>query len=317
MIKYFANNNSLVVLLIPIIVGLHITLDYYFPWFDHLAIGQENLWTIDFYIIDDLLSRGLAFLLICANAILLNFIFNNLSFYDKFIYLPSILYILVLFLFPISLRFGEDLIGHSFFILAFYQLLSMHQNEDARNNVFLGGLFLGSAATFLPIYTAFLLVIWFGLFTIRPFNLREYVLPLVGFIFPFLWVSLINPNFLEGLFSFSSYLGHTEISDFLIYTAYLIVVVLTLLANKKILERRMKSSIRYKRIISITIMALLFALILSTLVLFFYNTYFYFTVPLAILPFILPYAFLDIKHTWLPNTLFYLLVLLNILKFFY
>ena len=317
MIKYFANNNSFVVILIPVFVILHLLLDHYFPSFNMLTVGQENLWNLDFSSIDSMFSKVLAVIFISVNAILLNFVFNSLSFYDKYIYLPSLTYVFLVFLFPISLRFGEDLVGHLFFILSFYQLLSIQQNEDARNNAFLSALFLGAAATFLPIYSAFFLIIWFGLFTIRPFVFREYILPIFGFVFPFLWVALVNPFFLEEMFSFNSYLSHTKVGDFVIYMGYLIVVVMALLANKKILERRMKSSIRYKRIVSVTFVSLLFAASLSTLILIFRETYFYFTVTLVILPFILPYAFLNIKRMWIPNTLFYLLILLNVVKFFY
>src|SRR5690554_5350304 len=112
------------------------------------------------------------------------------------------MYVLMVFLFPISLRFGEDLLAHFFFILSFYQLLSIRQNDDARNNTFLSGLFLGAAATFLPIFASFILIIWLGIFTIRPFVLREYILPVVGMTFPFLWVYLVNPYFINEFFLF-------------------------------------------------------------------------------------------------------------------
>lgn len=317
MIKFFANNNSFVVLLIPVFVIMHMLLDYYFPSFNMATIGQENLWNLDFNSLEPGDSRILAFVFICVNAILLNFVFNTLSFYDKFVYLPSVLYVFMVLLFPISLRFGEDLVGHLFFILSFYHLLSIQQNEDARNNAFLSALFLGAAATFLPIYSAFIFIIWFGLFTIRPFVLREYILPIIGFIFPFLWVILVNPFFLENMFSFNSYLTHTSVGDFVIYIGYLIVVVMALLANKKILERRIKSSIRYKRIISVTFVSLLFAASISTLILIFHDTYFYFTIAIVILSFILPYAFLNVKKMWFAGALFYILIGLNVLKFFY
>ncbi|WP_107039555.1 hypothetical protein [Brumimicrobium mesophilum] len=317
MIKYFANNNSFVVLLIPIFVGLHILLDYYFPSFDMTTIGQENLWKLDFNAIQPLTSRIFVLIFICANAILLNFVFNSLSFYDKYVFLPSILYVLMVFLFPISLKFGEDLIGHLFFILSFYQLLSIQQNEDARSNAFLSALFLGAASTFLPIYSAFIVIIWFGLFTIRPFVFREYVLPVFGFIFPFLWVILINPFFLEEMFTFNSYLSYADVGDYITYVAYLIIIILAILANKLILERRVKSSIRYKRIISVTFVSLLFAAVISSVILIAHDSYFYFTITIAILPFILPYAFLSAKRKWFPHSLFYLLIILNVVKFFY
>jgi hypothetical protein len=317
MIKYFANNQSFIVILIPVFVFLHFLMDYYFPAFNLLAIGQENLWNLDFKSIDPFLSKALAFIFICVNAIILNFVFNTLEFYDKFIYLPSILYVLMVFLFPISLRFGEDLLGHFFFILSFYHLLSIRQNDDARNNTFISGLFLGAAATFLPVYALFLLVIWVGVFTIRPFVFREYLLPLIGLFFPFLWVYLVNPFFLDDFFSFESKLNFSRFGAFVIFLPHIVIIILALLANKNILERRLKSSIRYKRVMTVTIFTLLFSASISVLILVFFDTYFYFTIGAAVLPFVLPYAYLNVKHKWLPNTLFYALILINVIKFFY
>ncbi|PKR81946.1 hypothetical protein CW751_01005 [Brumimicrobium salinarum] len=282
-----------------------------------LAIGQENLWNLDFNALPPFYSKLLAIVFICINAILLNFVFNSLEFYDKFNYLPSIIYVLLVFLFPISLRFGEDLLGHLFFILAFNQLLSIRQNDDARNHTFLSGLFLGIAATFLPVYFLFIFVIWFGLFTIRPFVFREYLLPLVALIFPFLWIVLVNPYFIDEFFDFDSTLNFSRFGEFLILLPHIVIIVLAILANKKILERRLKSSIRFKRIIAVTFIALLFSASLSVVILLFFDTYFYFTIGAAILPFVLPFAYLEVKNKWLPNILFYALIILNIVKFLF
>ncbi len=317
MIKYFSDNKSFILILIPIFVLVNMFLEYKFPTFDVLSIGQENLWNIDFKVLDPFLSRSLAFVLLCINAVLLNFVFNKIEFYNKFVYLPSILYVLIVFLFPMSLHFGEDLIGHFFFILSFYRLLEIHQNEDARNNAFLSGLFLGIAATFLPVYTTYILVIWFGLSTIRPFVFREYLLPVIGLIFPFFWVVLINPFFYDDYFTFKSFLNYSQFGNYLIFIPVFIIVVLTLFAYKKMISYRTKSSIRFKKINTITIFTFVFSIVLSTAILIFFGSYFYFTVGIIVLPFILPYAYLNVKHKWLPYSLFYALIVLNIIKFLY
>lgn len=317
MIKYFSDNKSFILILIPIFVLANMFLEYHFPTFEGLSVGQENLWNIDFNQLNLLLSKSLVFILLCVNAVLLNFVFNKIEFYNKFVYLPSILYVLIAFLFPMSLHFGEDLIGHFFFIISFYQLLEIYQNRDARNHAFLSGLFLGMAATFLPVYTAFIIVIWFGLFTIRPFVFREYVLPVVGLFFPFLWVFLVNPSFLDNYFSFKSFLNYSQFGNYLIFIPIIIIGVLTLFAYKKMVEYRGKSSIRFKKINSITVFTFLFSIALSIAILLFFNSYFYFTVGIIVLPFILPYAYLNVKHKWLPHSLFYGLIVLNIIKFLY
>lgn len=317
MIKYFSDNKSYILVLIPIFVLGNMVLEYFFPTFDVLSLGQENLWNIDFKLIDPFLSKVLAFVLLCINAVLLNFVFNKIEFYNKFVYLPSILYVLIVFLFPMSLHFGEDLIGHFFFVLSFYHLLEIHQNKDARNNAFRSGLFLGIASTFLPIYTAYIFVIWFGLFTIRPFIFREYILPIVGLLVPFLWVALVNPAFINNYFSFDSFLDYSQFGNYLIFIPIIIIGILTLFAYKKMIEYRTKSSIRFKKINSITIFTFMFSIALSSAILLFFDSYFYFTVGIIVLPFILPYAYLNVKHKWLPNSLFYGLIVLNIIKFLY
>lgn len=317
MIKHFTNNQPFIVILIPIFVLLHMLLDYYFPFFNQLSVEQENLWNLDFQMLNDFWSKTLAFVFICVNALLLNYVFNTLEFYSKNTYIPSVFYVLLVFLFPISLRFSEDLLAHFFFILSFYKLLSIRQNDDARNNSFLSGLFLGAAVTFLPIYATFLLVIWFGLFIIRPFVLREYTLPIIAMAFSLMWVVLVNPSFIEDVFRFHSDLDFERFDNFVLFLPHIVIIILTLLGYKKILERRPKSSIRYKRIMSITVFTLLFSACLGVVMLVLNDTYFFFTIGITILPFILPYAYLEVKYKWLPYSLFYVFILLNIIKFFY
>lgn len=317
MIKYFSDNKSFILILIPIFVLAHMLLEYYVPTFDVLSLGQENLWKIDFKQFDIFLSKSLAFVFLCINAILLNYVFNKIEFYNRLVYLPSILYILIVFLFPMSLRFGEDLIGHFFFVLSFYHLLEIHQNEDARNNAFLSGLFLGIASTFLPVYVAFIFVIWYGIFRIRPFVAREYILPVVGLLFPFLWVVLVNPSFIHSYFSFNSVLDYSQFEHYVIFIPIVLIGILTLFASKKMVDYRTKSSIRFKRINSITIFTFLFSIAMGIAILIASDSYFYFTVGIIVLPFILPYAYLNVRHKWLPNSLFYGLIILNIIKFFY
>lgn len=317
MIKYFANNNPLVLILVPIITILHFALDFYFPGFGNLVVGQDNLWQIDFSLLSPIFSKILSFLFVCLNAYLINHIFNSIEFYERLTFLPSILYLLLILLFPISLNFGEGLIAQTLFILAFYKLLSFSQKEDARNDAFLSGFFLGLAASFIPLYSVFLVIIYFALFTTRPYVWREHLLPVIGFLFPSVWIFYLNPTFYESLLSFNLHFEIDDISAVLLIIPSATVIVLTLIAHKKVLEKRLKSSIRFKRINSITLFAFIVAVAFSTLMILVANTFFYFTICVAILPLILPYTYLNPKKKWLSYGLFYLLFAINIIKFFY
>lgn len=317
MIKLFANNRSIVILLIPLFVISHLVLGYYFKPFHSVIMGQENLWLIDFKLIEPFVSMLLTTIFICANAILINYIFNRFDYFDRLNFLPSFFYILLIFLFPISFYFCEDLVAHTFFILSFLQLLRIQHNEDARNLTFLSGLFLGIATTFLPEYILLIVLIYFTLFSIRPFVFREYLLPLFGFIFPFLWVYLVHSEFVFDLLNINSFLAYTPAEELEIALASLIILTLLLLAYKRILERRTKSSIRHKKIMNITGFIFFFSLGIIIVVFIFFQSYFYFTILLVILPLILPFTLLNDRPKWLPETLIYLLIFINIIKFLY
>lgn len=298
-------------------VAGHLVLDIYFPSFEMLAMGQENLWDFDFKIIPASFARVGAFFFVCINAYLINYVFNTHEFFERNTYLPSLIYILIVFLFPMSLRFGEDLIAHTFFILSIHQLFNIKQNEDARHMTFLAGFFIGFAFTFLPVYIYFLPFIWLGTLSIRPFVFREILLPLFGALIPVLWIFLIDHHFYSSFISFDSKLDYSKFGNILIYIPHAIVLFLIIIANRNILERRSKSSIRYKRILGLVMYTLLFSIIIGLTILIFFNSYFYFTIGAVILCIILPYAYLDARYKWIPATLLYVLLILNVVKFLY
>lgn len=317
MIKLFGSNQPLVLVLIPIMVLGHFTLDVFFPSFELLASGQENLWQLDFNKLSTLYSRIGAFVLITVNAILVNRVFNTHEFYERNNFLPSFIYLLLVFLFPLSLRMQEDLIAHTFFILSLSKLFDIKQNDDARKSTFLSGLFLGCAVTFLPIYIYFLLFLWMGTLSIRPFVFREFLLPLIGVALPLGWVAFIDLNFYIDFITFKSSLDYSRFGNYLIFIPHIIVVALSIIGYKNILERRLKSSIRYKRIVGLTTYVFLFSVLSATIVTVINGSYFYFTIGAVILSIILPYSYLDTKRQWIPAFLLYTLLLLNILKFVY
>lgn len=317
MIKQFADNKSIIVLLIPLFVLIHLILGHYLFPFQSVTLGQENLWGLNFNALPLFSSSLLAGIFICLNAVLLNYVFNTFDFFDRLNYLPSFFYVLLVFLFPISFHFCEDLMAHTFFILSLYQLLRIQQNEDARNLSFLAGLFLGISVTFLPEYIVLLLALYFTIFTIRPFVFREFLLPLLGIAFPLLWVYIVNPAFLSNFLSGSSFLAYTPSEQLEIALAALVVACLTIYSYRQLLLRMSKNSIRHKKTINIISFAFFCAFGVMVFFFLFFKTYFYCTILLAILPFILPFSYLHNKAKWLPETLIYLLIIINLMKFLY
>jgi hypothetical protein len=216
-----------------------------------------------------------------------------------------------------SLRFGEDLVGHTFFILAIHHFFNIKQNENAMNSTFLIGFFIGLASTFLPIYIYFLFFVWLGIISIRPFIWREFLLPIVGALTPIIWVFLIDQQFYILFIGFDSGLDYSRFGNILVLIPHVIVIALIIISNRNIIKRRLKSSIRYKRLMGLVLYTLLFSVLSGSVVLVFFNTYFYYTIGAVILSIVLPYAYLGAKRKWFTAFLFYILILLNVVKFMY
>lgn len=301
---------------IPLLVFVHFVLHHYFPAYGELVTGQDNLLGLDFLLLPSFLSKVLAFLFICGNAFLINYVFNSIEFYERLNFLPSILYILIIFLFPISFYFNEHLVAHTLFTLSFRNLLLIKQNDDARNSAFLSGLFMGLASVFSPIYIIFLLPINIGLFIIRSFSWREHLLPYLGYSFPLLWLPLINPSIFQAESLLHTQFILPESYQFYGGLTLAIISALVLFAHKKILEKRLKSTIRFKRINGIALATFLLALGVSVFLFFWINSYFYLATCIVILPYILTYAFLNLRIKWFAHSLFYLLMIINVIKFF-
>lgn len=316
MVTIFSKNNPIAIIILPIMVLGHLLLGTYYPISNVENIAQENLWELNFHQLQPIFSKILTFVFICMNAFLINYIFNKLEFNNRFIYLPGVFYVLLLFLFPFSLYFNEYLIVHTFLGLSFYHLLQVNQNDDARNNLFLSGLFLGIATTFSPPSALFLAIVLISLFSIRPFSLREHLLPLIGFATPFLWIPIINWDWWTDLLIF---IPDEEplISNSFVLAGYILLVIFILFSIKVVLDKRTISSVIFKRISSITLFTFLSFLGLALLMSIVHETSIYFVLCTVTLSFILPYPYINMKRKWFPNIVFYLLIILNICKFFY
>ena len=319
MIKLFLNNQSPVLVLIPIFTGIHLLLGYYHPSFELLSVSSsDNLWGINFTNINYLASKVLVLIFISINAIFLNFIFNTFEFFERLTYIPSVLYILILFLFPTSLQFNEIVIAHLFFLLSFYQLLKLRQNEDARNFAFLSGFFLGIAISFIPAFFVALLIILIGIFTIRPFNLRELILPLAGIGVIFFWLYLFVPDFSLNNIQFESNYNISEVNSTFQYVVLCFLGLYLLFALKRMIDSRRKSSVRFKKINYIVIFGLLILFLTAVLLFLIYDTVYYFPIAVVLVPFILAYLYIrELNRIAIRifYPMFYILIVLNIIKF--
>ncbi|MDX1652340.1 MAG: DUF6427 family protein [Brumimicrobium sp.] len=317
MIKIFASNQPFVTALIPLLIIGHMALDIFFPDFRATASLANNLWDFSFEHIDRWFLRLGGLMVLSLNAFILNRTFNSHEFYEKNTYLPSLIYLLLVFLFPSSLELTNFLISHTFFILCISKIYDIKQNDDARASTFLAGLFLGMAITFQPAFIYFTPFLWLCTISIRPFVIREYVLPLLGILIVLAWVFLVNPDFYETFLKFDSSINYSDFDLMFRWSLIVVLLLLIIIGYKNIFDRYAKSSIRFKRISGLTNYVFLFSLIIGNAALVISGSLYYFGISSVILSYILPYAYLDIRPKWASAILIYLLLVINVVKFLY
>ena len=315
MFKLFASNQAFVLLILPVVPLLNLVMEFFYPTLIAAEKFHTNLWLIEPQAEFNWLLGVLAVLFLSLNGILVNSIFNRNEFYDKNTYLPSIIYVLIACLFPFSVLFNGEALAHTFVILMISQLFRLKQNEDGRAASFFSAFFLGAAATLNPIYILMFPFLWMSIARIRPIIGREYALTLFGLSIPMLYLFYVNPEFYKGLLIFDAKLSYNQFKGYLLWIPYAIVSILLVLSYKKIIERLPTSTIRYKRLLSVVIFVFLYALITAVGTTYLYDTSYYLAAGAIVLALILPYAYLESRVSLIVSSLFYLIVVVNVLKF--
>ncbi|MCB0430344.1 MAG: hypothetical protein H6585_13760 [Flavobacteriales bacterium] len=189
MIQLFKNRGPVVLLLIPILC-----LVFYVPGIFAGSVDQKNGTTL-FLLLKELsfgfplLSLLIACTLICLSAYLLNRVVSDNEFDARNTYLPGLLVVVFSSALAPILHLNEALPANVLMVLMFGKILAMHRKGPIHEMVLDTGLLLGTASLFSPYYLMFFPVIWFGLNFFRPFNWREWLIPLIGAGLPWLFIA--------------------------------------------------------------------------------------------------------------------------------
>jgi hypothetical protein len=314
MIRLFAGNQSLVLILIPIIFGLNLILFRYFPFSFLLENRGENLWGITFDSLGISVELILAMILVSANALGINYVFNAHEFYDRNTYLPSFIYVLLACFFPFSVGVTDGLIGQSFFIASIYFLVHIRQNEEAKSLLFNAGFLTGLACTFQLAFVLLIPIMWVGVFSIRTFSFREWMLSVLGFTAPFLWVWVLNPAFIDQLGELN-FLEKPSALGIMSIAVFVLVILLLVLSYFGIRSRFLNSSVRFRRIMNLIAALFVFILVVNLLSVIYLNSYTYLTLGIPVLAILLPYGYFDKRWGIITRLLFYGIIVIHILKF--
>lgn len=265
---------------------------------------------------DNILLKFVAPLLIFINSIILNTVFNRNDFMERNNFLIAILYICFSSFFHSFYYLDGFAIAQTLLIITLYQLLKLSQNEDGRRPVFNASFLLGLACTVYPLLLIGIIFLFWMVWVVRPFLLRESMLVITGFILPLLYVGTYNYIFKTQFdkSEFSSTYMENHVLDLVILGSGMLLLFIACLKN--LLNKIGASTIRLKKLFRILL--LLTVLTAGVGIIEIFGLKKSESLSLIFIPFMffLPYAFGTKEQKTIPTLIFYLIFFYSVGKFF-
>jgi hypothetical protein len=255
--------------------------------------------------------------IVIIQALRINYLFNDHRMYSKSNFLAAMVYILLTGIFKEWSNLTPALIENILVIWLFAKTVRLYNNPNPKTLLFNIGLLIGVSIILYHPSALLILVAFFALTVVRPFIITEWVVLLMGVLFPYyflasyLYLTDRLPSILLYIPQWDLNIPHTVISPAFFVTVGLILVILILgMAYSQQESRRLLIQVR-KNWVVLTVMLLVMLPIpfinrgvgIDSLLLW--------VVPAS------PYmakAFLGPRKNTLPNLMFWSLLVLGILK---
>ena len=202
MLSNILKSNQPFVIVLIILSG---TLLWFYSFIDPLAITiPSDSINMPFYEFiagniqyNSFLSLLITFLLVLLQAFLLVQFNKKHILINYRTYLPAFFYVIISSSFIQLHRMNPVIIGGIFIFIAINFLFSTYRTEYALDRLYLAGFFVSIASLFWGPLAIFVLIIWISLSILRPFIGREWIVSLLGFLTPYLFVFVYYFVFLE------------------------------------------------------------------------------------------------------------------------
>jgi hypothetical protein len=133
----------------------------------------------------------ITFVLLFAQAVLLNTLANNQKLFTSPNYLPGMTYLLITSCFTEWHALSAPLIINTIGIWTITQISNMHNAQNVKTGLYNIGLVVGVGTFFFFPSVAFILLMLFGLATMRPFKITEWLIAFLGSITPYYFLLLL------------------------------------------------------------------------------------------------------------------------------
>lgn len=195
MIKLFRSFNPINIVWLAVFLFLmRIGFAYFLPDkipFPFIELFSRLLIPVSYqYVIPPIFNLFLASALVFIQAMLINYLVNHYNLLGKSTFLPALMYITVSGLFIPFLMLGPPLICNFLVIWMLFKLFDLYKGEDAKSISYdLGMIVALGALIYLPFVYMFL-AIWVAMVIFRPFDWREWIACVIGFITIFFFLAV-------------------------------------------------------------------------------------------------------------------------------
>jgi hypothetical protein len=186
--------NAFVLLMYALVLKFPMFLHPYMPVLhkeDNYLYRLILSWLDSFFHNTPVFFAALSFVLLFTQATLFNRICNHQKILPKPTFLPGMAYVLVTSLLPDWSHFSAPLLLNSIMIWTWYKMMALYNNNRPDSAIFNIGVLTGVVTLLYVPALFFLLLVFFALVTMRPFRIREWLMGLLGFTFPYYFLFII------------------------------------------------------------------------------------------------------------------------------
>ena len=327
MIRFFNVNNPSVIVFLFLYAALLNGVAFIFP---HLLFSvaevHEPFSKLFFQLTRFLFGNNyyalsvLAFLLIFAQALLLNSLINNIKLFPFGTYVPAMVYVLMASLFREFLFLTPALLANTFIILVLGKAVKFYRQHQCTADIFDMGMLIGAASLFYKPALLLLVLLFVALAVMRSFNWREWAIGISGFLVIYFltgtWYFVTGDwkDFIQNSFFSNRAIGMEFHASLSLYIVGISTLALAVSGSGMFLFNFLKSAIHIRKFLALLAWTS-FLLALSGLL----NTglglggFVVLSVPLSI---VIGYLFMNIRRVRIANAL-HLIWLIAVLFFQY
>jgi hypothetical protein len=249
----------------------------------------------------------LSMLIILSTAILISYTINKSELFSKNQYLPALIYVLVMSFINEHHVINPIVVANLFLVLAIYMLFKIYRQIPCKNLIFKSSCLIMIASIFYFPYILFFPLPWIILSIIRPFDTREWLMPIVSLFLIVFYVVLINeihPSFfkLNNIYNIIAPESTSINYSIIIKIVFGLMVFGCFTSLIILMKLNVKSTNRFRKLNLLILSIFLIFIALSIL-----NYFYYFNLSIIILisaipvSLLLPFTLIHIKKKWLSE----------------